>query len=164
MPLVMHRRGYDEQTWFTFSYSSVRDPTGEVMGMFCAVAETTGQVLAEAALRESEAKAAAITNSIDQMIWSTRADGFHDFYNQRWYEFTGVPQGSTDGDAWSGMFHPDDQEAAWSRWRRSLQTGEPYHIEYRLRHRSGQYRWVLGRAQPVRDARRRDPAMVRHLY
>ena len=152
LPLLMNRRGYDEQTWFTFSYSAVREPTGEVMGMFCAVAETTGQVLAEAALRDSEARAAAITNSIDQMIWSTRPDGFHDFYNQRWYEFTGMPQGSTDGEAWNGMFHPDDREAAWSAWRHSLATGEPYQIEYRLRHRSGQYRWVLGRAQPVRDA------------
>ncbi|MBS0640783.1 MAG: PAS domain-containing protein [Proteobacteria bacterium] len=152
LPLVMNRRGYDEQTWFTFSYSPVRDDTGVVAGMFCAVAETTGQVLAEVALRESEAKAAAITNSIEQMIWSTRPDGFHDFYNQRWYEFTGVPVGSTDGEAWNGMFHPDDQERAWSVWRRSLETGEPYQIEYRLRHRSGQYRWVLGRAQPVRDA------------
>ena len=47
-------------------------------------------------------------------------------------------------------FHPDDQDRAWSTWRRSLVTGEPYHIEYRLRHRSGNYRWVLGRAQPVR--------------
>ena len=49
------------------------------------------------------------------------------------------------------MFHPDDQDRAWAVWERCLQTGEPYHIEYRLRHRSGHYRWVLGRAQPVRD-------------
>jgi PAS domain S-box-containing protein len=94
----------------------------------------------------------AIADSIDQMIWSTRADGFHDYYNRRWYEYTGVPEGSTDGDGWAGMFHPDDQERTWKVWRRSLATGDPYHIEYRLRHRSGAYRWVLGRAQPVRGA------------
>lgn len=47
LPLVMDRKGYDEQTWFTFSYSPVRDESGEVMGMFCAVTETTDQVLAE---------------------------------------------------------------------------------------------------------------------
>jgi PAS domain S-box-containing protein len=104
----------------------------------------------EAALRESEARFQAIANSIDQMVWSTRPDGFHDFYNQRWYEFTGVAEGSTDGEAWSGVFHPDDRERAWATWRRCLETGEPYRIEYRLRHRSGQYRWVLGRAQPLR--------------
>ena len=110
------------------------------------------RVRAQAQLLESEAKFHAIANSIDQMVWSTRPDGFHDYYNERWYDFTGVPLGSTDGEAWNGMFHPDDQDRAWQVWKHSLETGEPYHIEYRLRHRSGQYRWVIGRAQCVRDS------------
>jgi PAS domain S-box-containing protein len=118
-------------------------------GLFIDVTETKA---AEAALRESEGKYHAIANSIDQMIWSTRPDGYHDYYNDRWYEFTGMPEGSTDGEEWNGMFHSDDQDRAWSVWRQSLATGEPYEIEYRLRHRSGQYRWVIGRAQCVRDA------------
>ncbi|HEX8444868.1 MAG TPA: PAS domain S-box protein [Allosphingosinicella sp.] len=92
-----------------------------------------------------------VADSIDQMIWSTRPDGFHDYFNRRWYEYTGVPEGSTDGEEWNGMFHPDDQQRAWAVWAHCLDTGEPYHIEYRLRHRSGEYRWVLGRAQPVRN-------------
>lgn len=107
---------------------------------------------ADRAAVENERRFEAIANSIDQMIWSTRPDGFHDYYNDRWYEFTGVPYGSTDGEEWNGMFHPDDRERAWTVWRRSLETGEPYHIEYRLRHRTGAYRWVIGRAQCARDA------------
>ncbi|MES2498755.1 MAG: PAS domain-containing protein [Pseudomonadota bacterium] len=102
-------------------------------------------------LRESEAKFQAITNSIDHMVWSTLPDGYHDYYNYRWYEFTGMAEGSTDGDAWNDMFHPDDRDHAWDQWRHSLATGDAYHVEYRLRHRSGDYRWVLGRAQPMRD-------------
>ena len=105
----------------------------------------------EQQLYESEAKFHAIADSVDQMIWSTLPDGFHDYYNRRWYEFTGVPNGSTDGEAWNAIFHPEDQELAWDKWHHSLATGEPYEIEYRLRHRSGDYRWVLGRAQPVRN-------------
>jgi len=93
-------------------------------------------------LRESEARFHAITNSIDQMIWSTLPDDYHDFYNQRWYDYTGMPQGSTDGEAWNGMFHRDDQDRAWAAWRHSLATGELYEIEYRLRHRSGQYNGI----------------------
>src|SRR6478672_1430804 len=52
LPLVMNRKGYDEQTWFTFSYSPVRDESGRVAGMLCTVSETTRRVLAERQLRE----------------------------------------------------------------------------------------------------------------
>lgn len=103
------------------------------------------------ALAESEARFRAIADSMPQMVWSTQPDGFHDYYNARWYEFTGVPAGLTDGEGWNGMFHPEDQERAWARWRHSLETGEPYEIEYRLRRQDGVYRWTLGRAQPIRD-------------
>lgn len=103
------------------------------------------------ALAESEKKFRAIADSMPQMVWSTLPDGFHDYYNARWYEFTGVPEGSTDGEGWNGMFHPDDQQRAWAVWGACLVSGEPYEIEYRLRHASGTYRWVLGRANPIRD-------------
>jgi signal transduction histidine kinase len=52
LPLLMNRKGYDEQTWFTFSYSPVRDESGQVVGMFCACTETTQKVLALRGLRE----------------------------------------------------------------------------------------------------------------
>ena len=120
-----------------------------------AVAEITWDAVdranAVAALRESEEKFRAIANSIDQMVWSTLPDGYHDYYNERWYDFTGVPHGSTDGEAWDGVFHPEDRPRAWAAWQHSLATGERYRIEYRLRDRTGDYRWVLGSAQPVRD-------------
>jgi PAS domain S-box-containing protein len=52
LPLLMNRKGFDEPTWFTFSYSPVRDDAGRVAGMFCACEETTRRVLAERGLRE----------------------------------------------------------------------------------------------------------------
>jgi PAS domain S-box-containing protein len=106
----------------------------------------------EAELEASERRFRVMTGAMPQMVWTTQPDGYHDFYNDRWYEFTGMPPGSTDGEAWNGMFHPDDQERAWTRWRHSLATGEPYEVEYRLRHHSGAYRWTLGRAMPLYDA------------
>ncbi len=104
------------------------------------------------ALSESEAKFHAIAESVDQMIWSTRPDGFHDYYNKRWYDFTGLSDGSTDGEAWNGMVHDDDRDRAWDVWREALASGTTYEIEYRLRHHSGTFRWVLARAQPVMSA------------
>lgn len=129
----------------------LRDDQGAITRWFGTNAEVGAQVLAERALEASEAKYEVLTNAMPQMVWSTLPDGFHDYYNAQWYAFTGVIPGSTDGEGWNGMFHPDDQERAWERWRHCLATGDFYEIEYRLRHRSGEYRWVLGRAQPVRN-------------
>lgn len=115
--------------------------------------DITEQKRTQDALSRSEAQFRSITEAMPQMVWATRPDGYHDFFNARWYEFTGVPDGSTDGTGWNGIFHPDDQERASARWQHSLSTGELYEIEYRLRHHSGAYRWVLGRAQPVRNSK-----------
>jgi PAS domain S-box-containing protein len=103
------------------------------------------------ALMERENRFRVLADTMPQMVWSTLPDGFHDYYNARWYEFTGMPPGSTDGEGWNAMFHPEDQPRAWDRWRHSLATGAPYEIEYRLRNAAGEYRWTLGRALPMRD-------------
>lgn len=103
------------------------------------------------ALAESEARFRAITDLMPQMVWSTGPDGSHDYFNAHWYEFTGVPEGSTDGEAWLELFHPDDRERTRERWSHALSTGQPYEVEYRLRRHDGVYRWTLGRARPVRD-------------
>jgi PAS domain S-box-containing protein len=115
--------------------------------------DVTDRKRAEVALQENEQRLRQMADTMAHMIWVTRPDGYHEWYNRRWYEFTGVPEGSTDGDAWNGLFHADDQARARARWQHSLDTGESYEIEYRLRHRSGEYRWVLGRAMPIRDER-----------
>ena len=135
-----------------FIYQPIVDADGAVEGIFVQGADVSDREAALAALREGETRFRTIADLVPQMIWSTRPDGFHDYYNQRWYQFTGVPVGSTDGEGWEGMFHPEDREHAWARWRHSLASGEPYEVEYRLRDHAGEYHWVLGRALPVRDA------------
>lgn len=114
--------------------------------------DTTDLVATRDALRDSNARFRTLADAMPQMVWSTLADGYHDYYNSQWYAFTGVPAGSTDGEAWNAVFHPDEQPEARKRWKHSLETGEPYEIEYRLRHHTGVYRWTLGRALPIRDA------------
>jgi PAS domain S-box-containing protein len=103
-------------------------------------------------LAESDARFQAIADSMPQMVWSSRPDGHHDYYNARWYAFTGAAEGSTLGDAWGEMIHPEDQERARTAWRASLSTGEPYEVEYRLLHHTGSYAWTLSRAMPIRNA------------
>jgi PAS domain S-box-containing protein len=105
----------------------------------------------QVALRESESRLQAITDSIDQIVWSAQPDGHHDYFNQRWYDVTGAERSPADGDGWIEMIHPDDRARASENWRQSLASGEPYHIEYRLRQRGGLFRWAMVRAQPIRD-------------
>ncbi|WP_426756871.1 PAS domain-containing protein [Myxococcus sp. Y35] len=92
-----------------------------------------------------------LAESIPQLIWVTRADGHHEYYNARWYAYTGLTPEQSRGDGWRRAFHPDDLEEAGRRWAESLRTGEPYEVEYRCRRHDGVWRWHLGRAHPVRD-------------
>ena len=74
LPLVMNRKGYDEQTWFTFSYSPVCDESGKVAGMFCAVSETTPKVLAERALRQSEGRLRELNETLERRVTEALAE------------------------------------------------------------------------------------------
>lgn len=92
-----------------------------------------------------------VIDLMPQMVWATQPDGYHDFFNQRWYDFTGLTYEKTKDKGWSLVLHPDDFEGAWKVWKISLDTGAPYEIEYRMRKFDGTYNWFLARAQPLRD-------------
>src|SRR5690606_10955832 len=77
----------------------------------------------ELALLESEAKFHTIADAMPQMVWSMLPNGYHDYYNEQWYQFTGATKGTTDGDKWNDMFHPDDRVRARTIWQRSLASG-----------------------------------------
>ena len=116
------------------------------------IIDITEQKVAERALKESERRLAFMADSMPQLVWITRPDGYHEYYNHQWYEYTGTEPGSTDGEGWNDLFHPDDRERAWSVWQDCLKTGNPYEIEYRLYNApTKSYRWVIGRALPLRD-------------
>jgi PAS domain S-box-containing protein len=139
-----------EEHILDFIYQPILDSEGEVTAIFVDGSEVTDRERALEAHRDSEARLLAIADSVDQMIWSTRPDGFHDYFNQRWFDFTGVRPGASYGDRWLSLLHPEDRAYATRRWRESLESGAPYEIEYRLRHQSGAYRWVLGRGKSAR--------------
>lgn len=92
-----------------------------------------------------------LTDAMPQMVWSADAEGMPDYFNARWYDFTGLAPGESDGDAWINSVHPDDRLMSTAAWTRSVMTGETYDVEYRLRCANGSYRWALARAFPMRD-------------
>jgi PAS domain S-box-containing protein len=94
-----------------------------------------------------------LADNLPQIVWVTRPDGSHEYYNQRWYDFTGLPPNGAMEQSWDPLFHPDDMVRANQSWAEALRTGNPYDIEFRLKRASdGAYRWFLGRALSSRDA------------
>jgi PAS domain-containing protein len=107
LPLVMNRKGFDEHTWFTFSYSPVRDESGKVAGMFCAVSETTPKVLADGALRASEGRLRALVSASSYAIYRMNAD-WTEMLELEGQGFIADTQTPTE--TWLGRYvHPDDQ-------------------------------------------------------
>lgn len=104
---------------------------------------------AEQALKESEAKFRIMTNVMPQMVWATQPGEETDYFNNRILEFTGQTKEVLTGPGWANFIHPDDFPKAYSEWQHALATGISLESEYRLRHHSGEYRWVLGRALPL---------------
>ena len=128
------------------------DARGAVANWYGVNTDISLQFEAEDAVEKTEARFRLLADSMPQLVWSAKPDGARDYHNARWYEYTGAPIGSSDGDAWAEMVHPDDRDAALAAWARALEASEPFQSEYRLRRRSGDYRWVLAGGQPERDA------------
>ena len=113
--------------------------------------EITQRRPTEQSLRDGEQRFRELADAMPQIVWGARPDGHFDYYNQRWYDFTGRPE-SSDGDGnWADVVHPEDREQALKFWQLAILTGDAYEIEYRLKSGNGEYRWHLTRALPVRD-------------
>jgi len=93
-----------------------------------------------------------LADGLPQIVWVARPEGSHEYYNRRWYEYTGRQREILTNRGWSDLFHPDDVNRADQAWIEALRTGNSYEIEFRLKRASdGAYRWFLGRALPYRD-------------
>lgn len=100
---------------------------------------------------ENDSIFCAILDSVPHKIWTARPDGTHDYFNQRWRFFTGVDLHDSQCAHWIDLIHPDDRGPLQAQWQHSLASGDDFEIEYRLRHKSGDYFWMLARAHPIRS-------------
>jgi len=94
---------------------------------------------------DTESRLPLIVNRTPALIYSSRPDGYIDFFNQQCLEFLGLSLEEVSGWGWTRTIHPDDIEGVLAKWRAALQTGEPFMAESRVRRADGQYRWMLRR-------------------
>ncbi|MBL0421362.1 PAS domain S-box protein [Ramlibacter sp. AW1] len=104
-----------------------------------------------ATLRESEMRFKALADNIAQLAWMTDRHGAFQWFNRRWFEFTGMSVGEAAAGSWGRYHHPDHRDRALEKFRRHVESGSPWEDTFPLRGRDGSYRWFLSRAFPLRD-------------
>lgn len=152
MPATLMRNGALETIYVSASYQPMPDANGTINSVMAVATEVTESVMARKKIEESEARFRQLADSMPQIVWTARPDGYLDYFNQRWYEYAGQDRGFGDA-GWAYMLHPDDLQRCIDAWTHSLRTGEFYQIEFRLDNprNPGVYRWFLTRATAIRD-------------
>lgn len=130
------------------SYQPVRDEAGDVLGVSVAAMDVTERKRTERALRESEDHYRHMMRLSPHVPWVLNADGAVVQASDRWTDFTGQPMDDAMRNGWMSMLHPDDVPATVAAIRRSLESGVPIDVEYRVRKPGGEWRWMRSRGAP----------------
>ena len=155
-----------QDVYFNFVYSPLRDRDGRAEGVLVCGFEVSDQVVARRALEAALTEAARLNGELadaeglfrtmadhlPELAWSAQPDGHIDFYNRRWYEYTGTSFEQMAGWGWKAVHDPAIIDEVMARWRNSLATGTPFEMEFPLRGAKGEFRWFLTRVNPLRDA------------
>ncbi|WP_162472825.1 hybrid sensor histidine kinase/response regulator [Luteitalea pratensis] len=156
--LDRHVRGTPDEAFYKFIYSPLRDAAQHVDAVIVLALDVTDEVQAKQQaetlaqrLRDTEAQFHVLAETIPQLAWSTRPDGYIDWYNQRWYDYTGTTFDSMQGWGWRSVHDPNLVDDVVTRWQAALDAGEAFEMEFPLRGRDGQFRWHLTQAVPLKD-------------
>lgn len=145
------RRQDGEYRWVMTFTSPSFYPNGELHGLVGSAIDITERKLMEEAWQQSESRWREMANAVPIILWVANAQGESIFMNDRWYEYSGLTSVQSLGIAGLQAIHPDDRHRMIEHWVKHLEIGEANEIEARYISASGQYRWHLTRAVPVKD-------------
>ncbi|MBD1909384.1 MULTISPECIES: PAS domain-containing protein [unclassified Leptolyngbya] len=125
-----------------------QNQTRGTIGVFLDVTERDQTITA---LKASQERYRELAEAMPQMVWTADATGTVNYWNQRWYEYSGLSEAESMGLAGTHAIHPDDRDRTLAIWAQSVQQGKPFEIEYRVRRRDGIYHWFISRGIPTQD-------------
>lgn len=137
--------------WWRVKLSPIRDESGEIVQLLSISTDITDQQLAQQLLQSSEASFATMANSIPQLAWMADTAGTVTWYNQRWYDYTGMAPGKRRGRHWKQLYHPDHVAGVIKRWRAAVKAGTAWEETFPIKGADEKYRWFLTRAVPLHD-------------
>lgn len=141
-----------EDRYLDFVYQPLREADGTVSGVIVLGVDVTEGKLAAEALAASEAELRWTVELNPHMPWTADPEGRILEFSPHWLEMTGLTRRQALGQGWMQAPHPEDLSLMQARWSHSLESGEPYDIEHRVRLATGNHRWMRSRAFPRRDA------------
>jgi PAS domain S-box-containing protein len=152
------QRADGEYRWHFIERVPLRDDKGEVIKWYSSAYDIDDQKQAETALQLSqtqlmnaERELRLTLDSIPTLAWRTRVDGFAEYLNKPWLDYTGLSLEQALGWEWQVAIHPHDQAHLLSEWQRILGAGKLDEVEARMRRYDGEYRWFLFRPAPLYD-------------
>jgi PAS domain S-box-containing protein len=137
--------------WIEAATRRINDPAGNPIGIMGVSRDISDRKRNEEILRENTARFRQLADAMPQIVFAATPDGNVDYFNRKWYAYTGLPEGSVGNQSWQRVHEESESQRVLDTWAQSLRSGHPYEIEYRLRRADGAFRWHLGRALPVRD-------------
>jgi PAS domain S-box-containing protein len=132
--------------------SPIRDESGQIIGASKIARDMTERKRVENALRATEERFRHLADAVPDIVWTADPDGSITFANGRWFDFCGITPEQNVRDWPEPVLHPDDRARCTAAWQRALREGTEYEVEVRSRRHDGEYRWLLTRAAPMRDA------------
>ena len=140
-----------EYHWILTNGSPRFRPDGGFAGYISSSTDITEQLAIREQLKDSEEKLLLLADNISQLIWMTDETGYIFWYNKRWYEYTGTTLEEMQGWGWEKVQHPDHLDLVKTKWTENVESGEIFEMTFPLRSKSGEFRWFLTRAVPLRD-------------
>lgn len=141
----------DTYRWFRIKGNPVLDAAGQIIRWVGTGTDVQEQKQAREALRESEELFRMMANSMPQLAWIARSDGYITWYNARWYEYTGTTPVQMEGSGWQSVHDPKALPEVLERWKHSIATGELFDMEFPLRGADGILRPFLTRGYPLKN-------------
>jgi PAS domain S-box-containing protein len=151
---VLRARRCETNHEFVASYngSPIYDDNGKIALSFITIQDVTERRQAEREVRESEERFRTLANSMPQLASMVRADGFILWYNQRWYDYTGMTPEQMEGWGWQSVHDPAVLPTVLSRWRDAIELAQPFEMVFPLRGADGTFRNFLTRVHPMKDS------------
>jgi PAS domain S-box-containing protein len=137
--------------WFFVRGKTELNADGKPVLLSGVMIDITSKKEAELALEENEKLFRFLTNAIPHKLWTSGPDGRATYYNQGWYDYTGIHGFNELREQIWDILHPDDREKARIAWPKAMLTGEETEMEHRFRRHDGQYRWHLSRYSAHKD-------------